>query len=83
MHSFRLLIGVCFATATIAVAVVVVLSALTSWWVLFALFGVPPLLMMVGGAAMMAKGGSPAGFCADMPCASWLRGDVARATPAR
>jgi hypothetical protein len=32
---------------------------------------------------MMATGGSFARLCADMPCASWLRGDVARATPLR
>lgn len=83
MRSFRRVIGVGFATATAAVAGVVVLSAFTSWWVLFALFGLPPLLMMVCGTTMMATGCSPVGFCADMPCASWPRSDVARATPAR
>ena len=59
------------------------LAALTSWWLLFALFALPPLMMMVGGAAMMATGGSFARFCAQMPCGSWLRNDIARATPLR
>jgi hypothetical protein len=83
VKSFPVLFGVCFAIAAAAVAGVVVLSALTSWWVLFALFGVPPLLMMAFGAAMMTTGGSFARFCAEMPCASWLRGDAAPATPLR
>lgn len=83
VRSFRLLIGLCFAAATATVAGVVVLAALTSWWVLFALFGVPPLVMLVCGAAMMATGGSLARSCADMPCASWPRGDVAWATQDR
>ena len=39
------------------------------------------ILRAVGSAAMMATGGSFARFCADMPCASGLRGDIARATP--
>ena len=69
--------------AAAAVTVVVVLAALTSWWLLFALFALPPLMMMVGGPAMMATGGSFARFCAQMPCASWFRNDMGRATPHR
>ncbi len=39
--------------AAAAVAGVVILAALTSWWVLFALFALPPLMMMVCGPVMM------------------------------
>jgi hypothetical protein len=78
MKSFRALLGVCLPLVAAAVAGVIILSALTSWWVLFALFGVPPALMMVSGAVMLRTGGSFARFCAEMPCASWLRGDGAR-----
>ena len=83
MKSFRVLLGLFFAVAALAVVGIVVLSVFTSWWVLFALFGVPPLLMMVGGVAMATRGGSFARFCADMSCASWLREDVAHAAPLR
>ena len=44
---------------TAAVAGVVVLAALTSWWVLFALFALPPLMMMVCGPAMMSAMRAP------------------------
>lgn len=47
--------------AAAAVAGVVVLAALTSWWVLFALFALCPLLMMVGGLAMMMATRGPMG----------------------
>jgi hypothetical protein len=51
--------------AAVLAAGVVALSALTRWWVLFALFGVFPLLMMVGGMTMMmAMRGGFGGFCA-------------------
>jgi hypothetical protein len=83
VKSFSVLLGLCFTVAAAAVAGVVVLSAFTSWWVLFALFGVPPLMMMVCGAAMLTMGDSFARFCADTPCASWLRDDVAHARPLR
>ena len=68
MQSFRLFFGLCVAAAAAAVAGVVVLSAFTSWWVLFALFGVPPLSMLAGGAALVATGGSFSHLCARMPC---------------
>ena len=70
------LVGAFVAAA--AVASVVVLAALTSWWVLFALFAVCPLLMMVGGLAMMTamRGPMGDGFGAAGWCASWLRRDV-------
>ena len=47
-----LMIGGPLVAAT-AVAGVVVLAALTTWWALFALFALPPLLMMVCGPMMM------------------------------
>jgi hypothetical protein len=72
VQSLRVLFGLSFALAAVAVAGVVVLSALTSWWLLFALFGVPPLLMMVCGAALLRTGGSFARFCAGIPCTSWF-----------
>jgi formate hydrogenlyase subunit 4 len=71
---------VCFLAAAAAVAGVVVLSAFTSWWVLFGLFAVPPVAC---SAAMLTTGASFARFGAEMPCASWWRDDIARATPAR
>lgn len=46
---------------TAAVAGVVVLAALISWWVLFALFALPPLLMMFYGPMMMTAMGDPTG----------------------
>ena len=67
--------------AATAVAGVVVLAALTSWWVLFALFALPPLMMMVCGPVMMtamrglSSNGSPWGWCA-----RWRRSDLGCAT---
>lgn len=58
-----LMVG-CPITAAVGVAGVVVLAALTSWWVLFALFALPPLMMIVWGpvtipaARHTAAGGS-------------------------
>jgi hypothetical protein len=72
-----------FAAAA-AVTGVIVLAALTSWWVLFGLFALPPLMMMVCGPAMMTamRGPMGSGFCAPRWCAPWLRSDVGRATRA-
>lgn len=81
MKSFRVLFAVCFVLCAAAVAGIVVLSAMTSWWVLFALFAVPPLLMLVCGATMMTTGGSFARVCTGMPCPRWLKDDIARTTP--
>lgn len=60
--------------ATAEVAGVVVLAALTTWWVLFALFALPPLMMMICGPLMMTAmrgsmgpGFSAAGWCASRP----------------
>jgi hypothetical protein len=55
--------------AAAAVAGVVVLAALTSWWVLFALFALPPLLMMVCGPTMMAAMRGPR--CNGSTAAGW------------
>jgi Flp pilus assembly protein TadB len=65
---------------TAVVAGVVVLSALASWWVLFGLFAVFPLMMLFCGAAMMTARRGPlgGGFWMAGPCASWLRDDVGR-----
>jgi hypothetical protein len=76
--SARILIATTFVTAAAAVTGVVVLSAFTSWWVLFALFGVPPLLMMVGAAGMMTTDRSLGRLCAAMPCAAWFDSGLAR-----
>jgi hypothetical protein len=66
-----------------ATAGLVVLSALTSWWVLFALFGVFPLLMMAGCRAMTGMGRPMGGgLCTAGPCGSWLRSDGGHATSA-
>ena len=78
--SLLLIVGPILAAA--AVAGVVVLAALTSWWVLFALFALPPLMMMVCGpvmlTAMCGPGGS--GFPAAGWCPRWRRSEVDRAT---
>ena len=68
--------------AAAAVAGVVVLAALTSWWVLFALFALPPLMMMVCGPVMMTAMRVPAGsgFPAAGSCSPWRRSDLVRAT---
>lgn len=81
MKSLRALLAVCFVLCAAAVAGILVLAAFTSLWLLFALFAVPPLLMIVCGATMMTTGGSFTRFCTDMPCASWFQGDNARPTP--
>ena len=78
MKSSRVLFAVCFVLCTAAVAGIVVLAALTSWWLLFALFAVPPLLMLVFGATMMTTRGPLARLCTDAPCAPWLKDDIAR-----
>jgi len=79
--SSGLMIGALIVAAA-AVAGVVVLAALTSWWVLFALFALPPLLMMVCGPVMMTAMSGPrgSGFAAAGWCAPWRRSDVGRAT---
>jgi hypothetical protein len=81
--SLLMVVGPIVAAA--AVAGVVVLAALTSWWVLFALFALPPLMMMVCGPVMMSAMHSPAdaGFPAAGWCPPWRRSDVDRATWAR
>ncbi len=65
---FAFLIGVA------ATAGIVVLSAFTSWWVLFALFGALPPLMMAGCLAMMSairdRIGNGPWFAG--PCRWWL-----------
>ncbi len=60
---------------------VVVLSAFTSWWVLFALFGVLPPLMMAGCLAMVGaiRGRIGIGSCFAGPCARWFDAGVDRA----
>lgn len=78
-QSFRVFAGV-FLFAAVAAAGVVTLSAFTSWWVLFALIGVPPVTM---AGAMVATGGSFARLCAEMPCMSWCRDAFASTSPAR
>lgn len=67
--------------AATAVAGVVVLAALTSWWVLFALFALPPLLMMVGGPVMMTamRGPRRSGSLWEW-CAPWRRSGLDSAT---
>jgi hypothetical protein len=67
--------------AAAAVAGVVVLAALSSWWVLFALFALPPLMMMICGPVMITAMRGPAGggFPA-AGCPPWRRTDVDRAT---
>ena len=79
-----LMVGGPLVAAT-AVASVVVIAALTSWWVLFALFALPPLMMMVCGPVMMTAMRSPAssGLPAAGWCPPWRRTDVDRATWAR
>jgi hypothetical protein len=69
-------------TAAAAVAGVVVLAALTSWWVLFALFALPPLMMMVWGPVMMTtmRGRADEGFAAGGWCPPWHRSEVDPAT---
>jgi hypothetical protein len=56
-----------------AAAGIVVLSALTSWWVLFALLALCPLLMLVCGVTLMSamSGRMGSGLCAVGPCGSW------------
>ena len=67
---------------TAGVTGVVVLAALTSWWVLFALFALPPLMMIVCGPVMMTAMRGPTGnpFWVPRWCAPWLRSDVGRTT---
>lgn len=71
--------------AAAAVAGVVVIASLTSWWVLFALFALPPLLMMVCGPLMMTamRGRARRGFPAAGSCPPWRRSDFDRAMWAR
>ena len=66
--------------AAAAAAGVVVLAALTSWWVLFALFALPPLMMMVCGPVMMTamRGPTGRGFLAAGWCPPWRRSDIDR-----
>lgn len=68
--------------AAAAVAGIVVLAALTSWWVLFALFALPPLLMMVCGPVMMTamRSSMGHGFSAAGWCAPGRSSEVDRAT---
>ena len=68
--------------AAAAVVGVVVPAALTSWWVLFALFALPPLLMTVCGSVMMTAMRRPmgSGFGTAGSCPPWRRSDVDRAT---
>jgi hypothetical protein len=68
--------------AAAGTAGIVVLSAFTSWWVLFALFAVLPPLMMVGCLAMMSamRGWIGIGGCSPGPCARWLGAGAGRAT---
>jgi hypothetical protein len=68
--------------AAAGVTGVVVLAALASWWVLFALFALPPLMMMVCGPVMMSAMRGPIGssYWASRWCAPWLRSDVGRST---
>lgn len=62
----RLLIG----TSILAFAAgVVVLAALTSWWALFALLALFPLLMVVCGLAMTSAMRGHTGRCAAGRCA--------------
>lgn len=60
--------------------VFVVLAALTNWWVLFAPFGLPPLLMMVFGPVMMTatRGPMGSGFAAGAWCGPWRGSEVDR-----
>lgn len=66
--------------AVAATAGVIVLSAASSWWVLFALFGVLPPLMMVGCLAMMGaiRGRIGIGSCFAGPCVRWFDDGVDR-----
>jgi hypothetical protein len=75
---FALAAGVVVAVAT---AGIVFLSAFTSWWVLFALFGVLPPLMMLGCLAMMSaiRGRITIGSCFAGPCTRWFDAGVGRA----
>jgi hypothetical protein len=68
--------------AAAGVAGAVVLAALTSWWVLFALFALPPLMMVVWGPVMMTamRGPIGSGYWAPRWCAPWLRSDAGRTT---
>lgn len=63
-------------TAAAAVTGVVLLATLTSWWVLFALSALPPLMMMVWGPVMMTamRGRMASGFLGW--CPPWHRSDV-------
>ena len=78
--SSRFAVGALIVTA--AAAGVVVLAALTSWWALFALLALCPLLMMVCGLAMMTamRGPRGSGLCAAGPCTPWRSADLGRAT---
>jgi hypothetical protein len=68
--------------AAAVVVGVVVLAALTSWWVLFALFALPPLMMMVCGPVMMTamRGSTGSGFSAAGWCPPWRGSEVDRTT---
>jgi cation transporter-like permease len=66
-----------------AAAGIVVLAALTTWWALFALLALCPLMGLVCGAAMVSGMGGRmgSGLCGGDWCAAWMRGDAGRATP--
>ena len=83
MPPLLMLVGPIIAAA--AVAGVVVLAALTNWWVLFALFALPPLMMMVCGPVMMSamRGSMGHGFSAAGWCAPRRRSEVDRANSIR
>jgi hypothetical protein len=68
--------------AAAGVAGVVVLAALTSWWVLFALFALPPLMMVACAPVMMTamRGSLGSAFWDARWCALWLRSDLDRTT---
>lgn len=78
----RQLAAAALVFAFAAGAGVIVLSAFTSWWVLFALFAVLPPLMMAGCLAMMSSMRRRIGFgpCFAGPCVRWLDTGSGRAT---
>ena len=78
--SLIMVVGPILAAA--AVVGTVVLAALTSWWVLFALFALPPLMMLACGPVMMAamRGPRSSGFSAAGWCPPWRRSDLDSAT---
>jgi hypothetical protein len=78
----RLAFGVCVAVTVAVVADVVFIAAFTSWWLLFALVGVLPLLMMVCGARFVRTGGSFARRCAELPSMPWFGNNSGPATRA-